>query len=186
MPFDVYSVLSFVGTMFDLFRSRSCKWSRRVVGVVLPEKSGKSLLCSALNGKRCVLIDLDEILKTSSENSEKIQRLKLRGEYQTLTLLLLEESGKLLQQIKTLHRHKRLVLVSSSSDLLEAMRINYLSYVPSNGFSEAIKSKLVGEEAKHFESSRMVLIQQPRHVVFNSFDELGSMIQERFELTRKL
>ena len=183
MGYDVYSIFSVLGFLYDL--SRSCSWSRRVSGLILPEKCGKSNLCNGLTSRRCVLVDLDEVLKSSSENSDKIQRLKQRGDYQTLTLLVMKEAGELLGQIKKLHKYKRLILVSSSSELLDSLRVPYGLYVPSNNLTNEIVGKLPSELKPCFESSRQVLIQN-KAAVFGSWEELSNIIAEKFDLQRKL
>ena len=182
MGFDVYSLINVAGFLFDL--CRNCTWNRRITGVVLPEKCGKSTLCNSLTSQRVSLIDLDEIIKSSSENADKLTRLKHKGEYSTITLLILKEAVELLDQIKQVHKYKRLVLISSNTELLDALHIPKKCYVPSNTMSLEIASKL-GEMKPVFENSRQTMIQN-RADVFNSYNELSSQIADRFHLSNKL
>lgn len=183
MSFDVMTAISWAVYGFNLLRK--CKGNRSICGIVLPEKSGKSSLCTALGSKRVVLVDLDELLKTTNDNSSKLNQLKYKNDYDTLTLLLIDETTKLLVQLKRLHRFKRIVLLTSNKELMTGLRIPFKVFVPSNSLLDNIKASLSSDDKKILETSRNLLIQNNTDV-FNSFDDLTSSVGDIFDLKRKL
>lgn len=183
MSLDVMTAVDWIIYVFNLIRG--CKAARNLCGIVLPEKCGKTSLCSALGSKRVVLVDLDELLKTTNDNSNKLNQLKYKNDYDTLTLLLIDETAKLLVQLKRLHRFKRIVLLTSNKELMSGLRIPFKMFVPSNQLLDTVKSTLNSDDKKILENSRNLLIQSNTDV-FNTFEDLNHAVSDLFDLKRKL
>lgn len=180
----MYQVLGFLGFLWDVLKHCGC--SNRIQGLVLPDKCGKSKMCSTYGGGT-VLVDLDEICKESLNNVDKYHKALKRNDTTSMMLLLQDNVRELMTNLKSLHRFKKILLVSSRNDLLEVLSVNYKVLIPSTELFEKLKSGLHSDDVVIADRSRLQLLSSGhKHYIFNSFDELNSLVSNEYKLRRKL
>lgn len=158
------------------------------VAIVAPHYSGKSFFVNSVSSKKFALLDLEENVRLhlSKEEKELLASLNNNSSY---NLHYFPVVKKYLQQIKKDHKGKNLIIFSSNYELLEFCGIkNIMSFVPSNELSNNIKLTLDEDKKKQFDSSRVDLMLKAGDnlISFNSFDDFGKQIINKFKLQAKL
>lgn len=154
-----------------------------IYGVIIPQKSGKSSFVSQISSSKYCLIDLDENIKVvlSSEEQAKIDKLNETSR----KLHLFPLAKKYVKELRQQHRDKKLIILSSSLELVEYCGIHkkdIYNFSPSNTLSEHIKCQLSEEQKASFEHSKLELVLRADSLItYNSFDDLAKEIMNKFK-----
>lgn len=162
---------------------RHIKCGADIYGIIIPQKSGKTSFVSQISSSKYCLIDLDENIKVvlTSEEQDKIDKLNETSR----KLHLFPLAKKYVKELRTQHRDKKLIILSSSLELVEYCGINkkdIYNFAPSNSLSKHIKCQLSEEHKASFEHSKLELaLKADSLITYNSFEDLSKEIMTRFK-----
>lgn len=154
-----------------------------IYGVIVPRKSGKSMFVSQISSSKYCLIDLDENIKVILSTEEQAKIDKLNETSRKLHLFPL--CKKYVAELRKQHRDKKLIILSSSLELVEYCGIHkkdIYNFSPSATLSETIKCSLSVEEQAEFEHNKLELVLRADSLTtYNSFEDLGKEIMTKFK-----
>ena len=153
----------------------------RLRGIVAP--IGKTTLAQKLSDDTCYIIDLDAYL---SENHKEYETYK--NEPFQFVLQMYALASAYVKQITNNFRNKKLVICSSSYDLLVQMGVRkkrIWAFVPSPDLVD--KQSMNEERKKQLKAERHIAIHRVRkYYVFNEFHEMYAKVRQKLRLRQRL
>lgn len=162
-----------------------CGKKHKLRGVVLPV--GKTTLINNLNiqSSKFHFVDLESESKVFIQNTvgPLMLELKQKGDYNAIKNIALQTIPDYVSKIKVL-KNKKLVLVASSFDLLDACGCSHIWCLsPSQNMVKELDSKLNEQDKSQLHDRLNDLYRgcnQNKVLVYNSFEELNNLFKALF------
>ncbi len=191
--------ISITGCLFSLGVSMLVRMLKKkclcnkILGIVVPSKSGTTQLVNSLNlTDDCVILDLAENIKLTLNEKELEMFNTLNRQSPSYMIHILPLYKRYFEKIKKDFKGKRIILVSSNSKEIEycgvAKKLIH-SFVPNTEFTKIIADNLPEEQRSMFEASRLELLlnaKERQRTVFKSFDDLKEKIVAKYKLSVKI
>jgi hypothetical protein len=191
--------ISISGCLFSLGMSMLVKMLKKkclcnkIVGIVVPSKSGTTQLVNSLNlTDESIVLDLSENIKLTLNEKELEMFNTINRQSPSYMIHILPLYKRYFEQIKKDFKGRRIILVSSNSKELEycgiAKKLIH-SFVPNSEFTKIIADNLPEEQRAMFEASRLELLlnaKERQRSVFKSFDDLKEKIVAKYKLSVKI
>ena len=154
----------------------------KLCGIVVP--IGKTMLCQKLSDDSCYIIDLDAYL---AENHKEFGKYK--NEPSQFVLQMYGMAKGYVKQIANDFRNKKIVLCSSSYDLLVQIGVRekrIWAFVPSQELVEKLPAS--EEQKKWLERAKYYLATHDvrKYYVINDFKEMYDKVREKLRLRHTL
>lgn len=178
-------IMPILKATYNILKKIKCS---NTIGICAPYYSGKSYFINSVMSKKYALLDLEANVELHMTKEEKDLLTNL-GENSSKDLHYFPICKKYLEQIKKNHKGKKLLVFSSNNELLKYCGIyEIFNFVPSNSLADNIKLNLTEQQKKEFEANRIALMLKASNKVisFNSFDDFGKELVNKFKLQMKL
>jgi len=186
----VCGLFSLIPVLINSLRGIKCG---SIVGIVIPKGSGKTTISKAfVKDDNTELIDLENAIRlnVNDETLKKLDELKQKEELTSYNSKYYVLAKEYIKGLKKNFKNKTYYILSSDKDLLKYIGAKDIyTFTPSNDFFNKIKSNLDPEEARLAETNRTnILLSQGRRdlLVFNSFEELSTLLNKVLKLKHKL
>lgn len=192
-PVSVGSCLFSLGvSMLVKMLKKKCLCNK-ILGVVIPSKSGASHLTNGLNlTDDCVILDISENIKFTLNDKELEMFNTLDRQSPSYLVHVMPLYRRYFEKVKKDFKGRRIILVSSNSKELEycGIKKNAIhSFVPNTDFSKIIEDNLPEAQRQIFSASRMELLlnaKEKQRTVFKSFDDLKEKMVVKYKLSVKI
>lgn len=192
-PVSVGSCLFSLGvSMLVKMLKKKCLCNK-VLGVVIPSKSGATQLTNGLNlTDDCVILDISENIKFTLNEKELEMFNTLDRQSPSYLVHVMPLYRRYFEKVKKDFKGRRIILVSSNSKELEYCGIKkgaIHSFVPNSEFSKIIEDNLPEAQRQIFSASRMELLlnaKEKQRTVYKSFDDLKEKMVVKYKLSVKI
>lgn len=192
-PVSVGSCLFSLGvSMLVKMLKKKCLCNK-ILGIVIPSKSGATNLTNGLNlTDDCVILDISENIKFTLNEKELEMFNTLDRQSPSYLVHVMPLYRRYFEKVKKDFKGRRIILVSSNSKELEYCGIkkkHIHSFVPNSEFSKIIEDNLPEAQRLIFSSSRMELLlnaKEKQRTVYKSFDDLKEKIVSKYKLSVKI
>jgi hypothetical protein len=189
MVADLNAVLCVVRPLLlglsKVFKNIVCS---RIVGLAIPSKAGKSVLSDGISSHdNWLVLDVERLieLSMSAEEAERLKHIKGTSSYQIHAYPIYK---KYYLDILKAHPRKNIICLVSDLRLLEYLGIKKTyTFVPDNKLADAMVKAMGDEDAKLFTDSRLDLLANTHnYITYKGFDDLATLIVDKFKLRTKL
>jgi hypothetical protein len=186
----VCSLFAIVPKVFKFISNINCD---RTIGCVIPVASGKTTITSRFYcDETTVLLDLESSVRLSLTNEQlaKLDELKKNHETTSYNSMFYISCRDYIKSQKKNFKDKRFIVFSSDKKLLKYIGCKtVLVFSPSDAFFSKILNAVEEGVKDICQKNRMeILLEQGKKqlFVYNSFDELASLLAKTLELKHKL